>query len=172
MCRYEDKPSYTYTFHQRKVGYLSGMASAGLEVDELTVECNSDTESPVPTYDDAIIRDLTMLSERILKMDPPPTAVIAGNDLMACVLVDVLKRHGFIVPEDMSVIGYDGWNKLAPVSASGFIPTSTMVVNWREMGREASELALSMQFGAAQTPRYLEVPAVYEDYGTVAPPKT
>lgn len=172
MCRHEDKPDITYTFHQRQVGYISGLASMGLAFDEKMLITSSPSKGqPVAAWDGAIMADLVTLSERIVNLSPRPTAVICANDLMACVLIDVLKKHGIGVPDQMSIIGYDGWNRLTPVSHSGFTAPSTMAVNWREMGREAAELALTIQFGALQSPRCLEVPSDYEDYGTVAPPK-
>jgi DNA-binding LacI/PurR family transcriptional regulator len=172
MCRHEDNPDYTYTLHQRQIGYISGLANRGITVDEKLLFVSSASKAqPVSAWDDVIINDLVKLAERIVNSSPRPTAVICGNDLMACVLIDVLKKHGIGVPEEMSIIGYDGWNKLTPVSHSGFSAPSTMAVNWREMGREAAELALTIQFGSLQSPRCLEVPCEYEDNGTVAPPR-
>ncbi len=37
-----------------------------------------------------------------------PTAVVAASDMMAIGCIDAIKRHGFSVPEDFSVIGFDG----------------------------------------------------------------
>lgn len=168
LCCHEDRPNFTYTFHQRQVGYISGLANMGIAVDEkyiITCEASKGGQR------DSVMKDISMLAERIVNLSPRPTAVICANDLMACVLIDVLKEHGINVPSEMSVIGYDGWNRLSPVIQNGFIAPSTMVVNWREMGREAAELALTIQFGSLQSPRCLEVPCEYEDNGTVCAPK-
>ena len=43
-----------------------------------------------------------MIAERRL-----PTGVVAGNDLCAIGVMDVLDRAGIAVPGDVSVIGYD-----------------------------------------------------------------
>jgi LacI family transcriptional regulator len=168
LCCHEDRPNSTYTFHQRQVGYVSGLASMGIPVDEkLLITCNA-SDSQVR---DSSLKDIVGLAERIVNMSPRPTAVICANDLMACILIDTLKKHGIEVPKDMSVIGYDGWSRLNPVGHSGFISPSTMAVNWREMGREAAELAITIQFSSSQSPRCLEVPCEYEDNGTVCAPK-
>lgn len=44
----------------------------------------------------------------LLAMDPRPTAVICGNDLMALALLSELSTSGITVPEEMSVVGFDG----------------------------------------------------------------
>ncbi|GAA4861146.1 LacI family DNA-binding transcriptional regulator [Saccharopolyspora cebuensis] len=44
----------------------------------------------------------TLLAEPTL-----PTAVVAGNDLCACGLLETLVRSGVHAPEDLSVVGYD-----------------------------------------------------------------
>lgn len=168
LCCHDDKPSYTYTFHQRQVGYISGLTNMGIAVDEkLLITCDTSRGAT----NESIMLDIIKLAERVISLSPRPTAVICANDLMACVLIDTLKKRGISVPEEISVIGYDGWNRLTPLSQSGFTSPSTMAVNWREMGREATELALTIQFGSLQSPRCLEVPCEYDDNGTVAPPK-
>jgi LacI family transcriptional regulator len=168
LCCHEDCPSCTYTFHQRQVGYISGLASMGIAFDEKLLITGDASNSQVR---DSLFKDIVGLAERVINMSPRPTAVICANDLMACILIDTLKKHGLEVPKDMSVIGYDGWSRLNPVSHSGFMAPSTMAVNWREMGREAAELAITIQFNSSQSPRCLEVPCEYEDNGTVCVPK-
>ena len=44
---------------------------------------------------------------RILVAGPPPTAVLASNDLTAIGAMGALFEHGLRVPHDISVIGYD-----------------------------------------------------------------
>jgi LacI family transcriptional regulator, xylobiose transport system transcriptional regulator len=39
--------------------------------------------------------------------DDRPTAVFAGNDLMALGVIEVATEHGLRVPQDLSVVGYD-----------------------------------------------------------------
>jgi LacI family transcriptional regulator len=51
----------------------------------------------------------TRAGDRILALpsNERPTAVLAGNDLMAIGLMQRLQEHGIVVPRDMSVMGYD-----------------------------------------------------------------
>jgi len=37
-----------------------------------------------------------------------PTALVCSNDLLAISLIAELRRHGWAVPEQLSIIGFDG----------------------------------------------------------------
>lgn len=45
---------------------------------------------------------------RILKSGKPPTAVVASNDLTAIGAMGAIHEHGLNIPNDISVIGFDG----------------------------------------------------------------
>ncbi|HET6825170.1 MAG TPA: substrate-binding domain-containing protein, partial [Amnibacterium sp.] len=46
-------------------------------------------------------------AEGLFTGDDRPTAVFAGNDLMALGVIEVAAEHGLRVPQDVSVVGYD-----------------------------------------------------------------
>jgi len=46
-------------------------------------------------------------ARRLMTLNTPPTAIVAGNDLAAIGAMTVLKRLGRRVPEDVAVVGYD-----------------------------------------------------------------
>ncbi|HEY0412856.1 MAG TPA: LacI family DNA-binding transcriptional regulator [Allosphingosinicella sp.] len=46
-------------------------------------------------------------SERLLSRADPPTAIFASNDDMAAATVSVAHRRGLVVPDDLSVVGFD-----------------------------------------------------------------
>jgi DNA-binding LacI/PurR family transcriptional regulator len=46
-------------------------------------------------------------AREILKLSPVPTAVVAANDLVAVGAMGIFESHGFRVPADISVVGYD-----------------------------------------------------------------
>ncbi len=108
------------------------------------------------------------IAKRLLDMKPRPTAVIAANDCMAYVIRTVCQENQIRVPEDISIIGYDG----AHLSGENILyqpAVSTNVVNWHKMGKEAAELVVQMQF-SKETGKSIEVATMYQDNGTVAPP--
>lgn len=49
------------------------------------------------------------VASKIASLEDRPTAIMASGDLMAIGLIKGLKTHGIKVPEDISIIGYDGF---------------------------------------------------------------
>ncbi|MGL4974284.1 MAG: LacI family DNA-binding transcriptional regulator [Bosea sp. (in: a-proteobacteria)] len=76
-------------------GFAAALAAAGLK-------------PPVPVeldfFDDAPDAKLAQLIAR----DDRPTALFCSNDMLALAAIGALKRLGARVPEDMSVVGFDG----------------------------------------------------------------
>ena len=46
-------------------------------------------------------------AERLLALEPPPTAIFASNDDMGAASVAVAHRRGLDVPRDLTVVGFD-----------------------------------------------------------------
>jgi LacI family transcriptional regulator len=69
-------------------------------------------------------------AERLLAIDPMPTAIFAANDIMAAAVLNVAAAQGLSVPRDLTVIGFDG-NMLARM----IVPALTTVQ--RPMGEMA-----------------------------------
>jgi len=171
LCNHQDKKAYTYTFHQRQIGYMAGMAAAGLPIDKELMIIVEGADYDNEKFDwDKCRQDLRDLGRKILELNPLPTAVVAVNDMTAYLLRDVLLENGLRVPQDITIVGYDGLHKLS-MEKTGYAPLSTQVVDWRKLGREAVALALDIMCDPQQGPKYIEVPTVYEDAGTVAAPR-
>jgi len=45
--------------------------------------------------------------EQLFKLETPPDAVLAGNDIVLMEILKYIKRHNLKIPEDVSVIGID-----------------------------------------------------------------
>jgi len=82
--------------HERREGYMKAMAEAGCPVrDEWIVEGDFSRASGKRSM------------ERLLALDPRPTAVFCASDLMALGAMDAVRAHGLRVPDDVSIIGFD-----------------------------------------------------------------
>jgi len=77
-------------------------------------------------------------AERLLDLNPRPTAIFASNDEMAAGVYHVAFLRGIRIPEDLSVIGFDD----TPLAARMWPPLTTVRWPIRDMGRLAAELVL------------------------------
>ncbi|KRE49617.1 LacI family DNA-binding transcriptional regulator [Paenibacillus sp. Soil522] len=53
------------------------------------------------------LNDLTEMEHWIDQMDPPPTAIVAGNNVLAVEVMRLLRGRGISVPDDMSIVCFD-----------------------------------------------------------------
>lgn len=67
------------------------------------------------TFDDSMIsygdfwsEPAVAATEKLIAEGRLPEAIVCANDNMALAVIDALKRHGYRVPEDIAVTGYDG----------------------------------------------------------------
>jgi LacI family transcriptional regulator len=110
----------------RRVGYLSGMAAAGLAVEPDLV---ADAVSEPAGGHEAASRLLDAAAE-------PPTAIFCYNDRMAMGVYRALNDRRLRIPEDISVIGFDDQQPIA----SGLFPgLTTVALPHYEMGAWAVE---------------------------------
>ncbi len=171
FCMHESQAEPTYTFLQRQSGYIAGITQFGLAYDPSLVVIGYGEGNILSQYRvNECIQTLRRLAKRVLEIDPLPTAVISANDLAAYALRGVLSEHGIRVPEDISIVGYDGMHLLEN-RPPGFAPISTRVVKWREMGQSAAEMAIEIAASSELRSKYITIPTVYEDAGTVAKPR-
>jgi LacI family transcriptional regulator len=79
-------------------------------------------------------------AEEIVALPPAerPTAVFAANDLVAIGLLQGFMTHGFAVPGDVAIIGYDD----ITFAASAAVPLSSIRQPRADLGRRAAELLL------------------------------
>ena len=76
-------------------------------------------------------------AEEIVSMPERPTAVIAANDMVAFGLISSLGSRGLSVPNDVSVVGFDG----LPLGAYSNPPLTSVQQPIAEIGRIAIKLA-------------------------------
>jgi LacI family transcriptional regulator len=103
---------YLLTLGHRHIGFVkghpnqtaSGERLLGFEaaLREATFRTESSIEQGFFSY-----RSGLDAAEKLLALQPRPTAIFASNDDMAAAVVSVAHRRGLEVPRDLSVVGFD-----------------------------------------------------------------
>ncbi len=70
--------------------------------------------------------------------DPPPTAIVCGNDILALGALAECQARGLRVPQEVSVVGFDN----IEFSAHASPPLTTIDVPAEEMGKSAASFVL------------------------------
>ncbi len=96
----------------------------------------------------------------------PPTAIFCASDRTAWGAYQALARLGVSIPHDVSLVGFDNQETLAPHLRPGL---TTLELPFLEMGRRAVELILTGADRDGST-EYFECPLV--ERHSVAPPKS
>lgn len=116
----------------RAYGYFAALGQIGLKPAE------------VPIYQ--TLNDIASVEnglEALFAEPRPPTALLAMSDRIAMAALEWLRRRGFRVPEDVSVVGFDG----VPDGERSSPPLTTVTQPIREIGRHAVEAILDDKGG-------------------------
>ncbi|KRD47074.1 LacI family transcriptional regulator [Oerskovia sp. Root918] len=120
-------PATSFSAKRRAAAYRQIMSDAGLE------------PRPVVVGDWTATSGMERMRD-LLASTQPPTAVFAGNDQMALGAMHAIHAHGWKVPDDVSVVGFDDTD-----DAAAYWPALTTVhQNFDAVGRQATELLLSI----------------------------
>ncbi|TXN32533.1 LacI family transcriptional regulator [Lacisediminihabitans profunda] len=114
----------------RLSGYRAALEEAGIPIDPTLVDAGEFH------YEDGVAA-----GTRLLSRADRPTAIFAGNDLQAFGVYEAARMLGLVVPDDVSVVGYDD----VP-SASWMGPKLTTVHQpLIEMAEQATRLVLALR---------------------------
>ncbi|WP_010272601.1 LacI family DNA-binding transcriptional regulator [Paenibacillus senegalensis] len=128
-----DRPSRRSIYE----GYAAAMKDAGLK--PLVVESQTDeVYNAITDFDTG-----KQLTKKLLNQSPRPTAIFACNDMMAFGVINELSRCDIQVPQQMSVMGFDGID----VGEMIHPPLTTIKQPDYEMGKMACKMLLDMMNG-------------------------
>lgn len=113
---------------QRLAGYLRALADAGIEVDLDYIRQGEFSFTSGKAAADAL-----------LDLPAPPTAIFAASDDMAAGVLVAAHRRGIVVPDDLSVAGFDD----APLAEIVWPPLTTIRQPVRQLAIEAADLLLT-----------------------------
>ncbi len=116
-------PDHNYTGLARRAGFLEALGHLGLDAAQMPIWQGHYS-----------FEDGGVVGPQFMKLFPRPTAVFAANDEMAIGFIKYIQHHGLRVPQDVSVVGFDG------IAYADYLnPTVTNVVQpCREIGRAAA----------------------------------
>ncbi|MFC6296623.1 substrate-binding domain-containing protein [Pseudomonas sp. CCM 7893] len=115
------------TTDERVLGYQAALQAAGLPLDPgLLVNGGSDSEPA------------RQATRQLLALPSPPTAIMAGNNLMTLGAMHALRDAGIEVPGQMALVGFDDFDW-----ADFFVPRLTLIAQpFQELGAHAVSLLL------------------------------
>ena len=120
-------------FQPRRAGFIAALAEAGIT---FTAEMLQ-----ISQFDGGLAFEQT---SALLRQKHPPTAIIAGNDLIGITVIEAARSAGVSVPRQLSVVGFDD----RPI-ASQVTPDLTTV---RQPLTEIGEKALALLVERANRP--------------------
>ena len=140
----------------RLSGYRSALDEAGIAFDPTLVDGGEFH------YEDGVAA-----GGRLLSRADRPTAIFAGNDIQAFGVYEAARGLGLLVPDDISVVGYDD----VP-SASWMGPQLTTIRQpLIEMAEQATRLVLSLGDSSRREPVRLDLATSLVVRGSTAPPR-
>ena len=118
-----------FGFRSRYDGYITAMEKNGLL-------------PKAYEYNDDVMEDMKPLVDKMLNIYGVPEAIFASNDSIAIRAIETLEDFHIKIPEDVSVIGFDGTEV-----GKNFIPSlTTLKVPMREMGSLALKRLLDIVY--------------------------
>ena len=134
-------PQHTSTGYQRAKAFTEYLRIHNLSTDL------------VETSEKFTIEEGRRAFRKMLAEDNSFTAVVAGNDLLALGCMEAMNEMGLLVPENISITGYDDILFLERMSPA----LTTVQVPKYEMGSQATKTLLAMVGGEATVPVVLRM---------------
>lgn len=107
-----------------------------LGIDRAFAEAGTSLSGTVVVENDWDIANGRSAVARLLESGTRPRALLCVNDAVAVGACQALRRKGLIVPDDVSVVGFDG----SPLAQAGDPEITTLALPQLELGRRAAAL--------------------------------
>lgn len=142
----KDLVMYAYHMGHRRIAFIHGvdssvsrdrLASFYRTLEELNVEIPEYYTLVCPYRDTKTAAEMT---RKLLEEKEPPSCILYPDDFTAIGGISVIEQKGLHIPEDISVMGYDG-NSFARVMEPAM---TTLAQNSEELGHRAAEQLIYM----------------------------
>lgn len=120
--------------------------------------------SPLPSLDAEFVK--TWLDTELAR-PPPPTAIFCSNDVVAHLVIQLLREQGIRVPEMVSVAGFDNVDR-ATYTSPGL---TTIAQDFYQMGRQAGNLLMGAEPPAPSSQYRIMPELVIRDSTAPVPPE-
>ncbi len=164
-----DLVNYVYSMGHRKIAYIYGDDTA-VTRHRVASFCRTCKELGLNVPEEYLIPSLYVNAQaaeaatrKLLDLPDPPTCILYPDDLSQFGALNEFDRRGMLVPEDISIVGYDG----AEIAQMLKPKLTTLKQDPERIGAlAASELARAVEEGRSYIPKRLVVS------GTLLPGKT
>lgn len=133
---------YLIGLGHRRIGHISGKLSISSGQERLRAYKDMLAEHDIPYEAELVIEgDFTQMAaypitQTLLDLPQPPTAIFASNDETALGTMDAIRNRGLTIPDDISLVGFDN----IPQAALAHPALTTVHQPMKEMGRVAAEM--------------------------------
>jgi LacI family transcriptional regulator len=103
---------------------------------------------------------------QMMQMEPRPTAIIAGNDVIALGAMKAFLELGLKCPEDVSLAGFDDLDCCEMVNP----PLTTVAQPGYELGAAAAKLLIARINGDTEDARHITLETTLKIRGSLGPP--
>lgn len=128
-----------------RIAFITGSLAVRSAVDRLRgykaalADCNIPvTEALIIEGDYQQQTGYEVTKSLLQNVDPPPTAIFASNDLSAFGAMDAAREHGYRIPDDISIIGFDD----VPQASFVYPKLTTVRQPLEQMGHVAVKMLL------------------------------
>jgi LacI family transcriptional regulator len=151
---------YLIKLGHKRIGFVTGWMDLGCARDRLAGYKSALRTYHLPVEDSLIYEgDFHQPSGydgacTLLALAAPPTAIFASNDVMAMGAIEAVRVHGYRIPEDMSILGFDDIPQVVNLHPK----LTTVRQPLEQMGRVAAQMLLDYLKDPQKTSRRIELP--------------
>lgn len=167
---------YLYQQGHRRIAFVTGSLAIRSAVDRFQGYKAALADSNLPVREELILegnyqqQTAYAVTKNLLQhLNPPPTALLASNDLAAFGAMDAARECGLAIPEDISIIGFDDvpqasfvFPKLTtvrqPLELMGQVAVKLLLEQIEDPKRPPQKIALATQLVIRDTVRTLSEP--------------
>ena len=164
---------YLIKLGHTRIGFITGSMDLGCAVGRLdgyrsALRTYHIPDAPELVYEGNFFQpDGYAGASALLELPDPPTAIFASNDVMAMGAMDAVRNRGLLVPDDVSIVGFDD------IPQSSLVRPAMTTVNQplEKMGRFATQMLLDLLKHPENTANRIELPTQLVVRDSCSPPR-